>query len=200
MKKSPYLLAVVSILVFGCKKESNIPAPQKQTITTVSNDFVEYTIDKGKQYCNQSTYTPVEYSRQECIVKFDSTAIYTTLTPVNQLDINKLFGFSDNNDDHHQFSARFGWRWSDNSLQLFGYTYNNGVRAFKKLGTVKIGTENYCSIQVQGASYIFTLNDAVDSMARKSTTEKAKGYKLYPYFGGDEPAPHDIHIWIKELH
>jgi hypothetical protein len=30
-------------------------------------------------------------------------------------------------------------------------------------------------------------------------TTKAKGYQLYPYFGGNELAPHDMHIWIKDL-
>ncbi|MEO5783498.1 MAG: hypothetical protein ABIQ07_09520 [Ginsengibacter sp.] len=36
------------------------------------------------------------------------------------------------------------------------------------------------------------------SLPRTSTTAKAIGYKLYPYFGGDETAPHEIDIWIKE--
>jgi len=36
-------------------------------------------------------------------------------------------------------------------------------------------------------------------MSRASSTATAVGYKLYPYFGGDEAAPHDINIWIKEL-
>ncbi|MGI8584586.1 MAG: hypothetical protein ACR2KX_20545 [Chitinophagaceae bacterium] len=76
------------------------------------------------------------------IAKFDSTAIYSNVNPDNRLYINKLYGFSDNNPTHQQFSARFGWRWSDNALRLFGYVYNDGVR--KELGTVAIGTENNC--------------------------------------------------------
>jgi hypothetical protein len=32
-----------------------------------------------------------------------------------------------------------------------------------------------------------------------ATTPKGQGYQLYPYFGGDETAPHDINIWIKNL-
>jgi hypothetical protein len=31
------------------------------------------------------------------------------------------------------------------------------------------------------------------------STPKGKGYRLYPYFGGDETAPHDISIWVKDL-
>jgi len=36
-------------------------------------------------------------------------------------------------------------------------------------------------------------------MPRESTTTMAEGYQLYPYFGGDETAPHDIFIWIEKL-
>ena len=132
------------------------------------------------------------------IAKFDSTAIYSNVNPDNRLDINKLYGFSDNNSTHQQFSARFGWRWSDNALRLFGYVYNDGVRSSKELGTVAIGTENNCSIKVTEKHYVFSLNGFTDSLLRTSTTVKANGFKLYPYFGGDETAPHNIYIWIKE--
>ncbi|MGI8584585.1 MAG: hypothetical protein ACR2KX_20540 [Chitinophagaceae bacterium] len=42
------------------------------------------------------------------------------------------------------------------------------------------------------------MNGFTDSLLRTSTTVKANGFKLYPYFGGDETAPHNIYIWIKE--
>jgi hypothetical protein len=189
----------ISLLFFSCKKENVLISQKQSTTSQTSQDFVKYIIYKGQQYCNQTAFVPIKYSELKFKVKFDSTVIYTTALSENQLDINKLYGFSDNDADHHQFSARFGWRWSNNALWLFGYTYNNGVRAFKALGTVTIGTENYCSIKVDAASYRFTLNDVSDTMIRKSTTSQALGYKLYPYFGGNEVAPHDINIWIKEL-
>ncbi len=39
----------------------------------------------------------------------------------------------------------------------------------------------------------------MEIMPRASTTVKSSGYKLYPYFGGDEFAPHDVRVWIKEV-
>jgi hypothetical protein len=110
-----------------------------------------------------------------------------------------LYGFSDNNSGHQLYSARFGWRWSDNALRLFGYVYNNGIRDSKELGTINIGSEVNCSIKVTAKNYVFTLNGVTDSLPRAASSVKASGYKLYPYFGGDEPAPHNIYIWIKEL-
>jgi hypothetical protein len=133
------------------------------------------------------------------VVRFDSSAIYETQLAENQYDINKLYGFSDNNTDHHQYSARFGWRWSDKALRLFAYVYNEGAVTSKELTRIDIGTEINCSIKLNGAHYLFTANGTTTEMPRLSTTEKAKGYQLYPYFGGDELAPHQINIWISPL-
>lgn len=161
--------------------------------------FIKHSIFKGKHYSNKNGMASVKTSNLSFKVKFDSSAIYTTVKNENQTDINKLFGFSDNNAQHHEYSARFGWRWSDNALRLFAYTYNKGIRSFKELGNVEPGKENDCSIAVSGDTYIFTLNGVQTTMPRASTTIEAEGYRLYPYFGGDEVAPHDIAIWLKEV-
>ena len=163
------------------------------------NSYVKYTISEGRQYCDKRSLVSVNDSLLSFDVKFDSSAIYTTINKGNQGDINKLFGFSDNNADHHEYSARFGWRWSGQALQLFAYIYNKGVMSFKEIGTVQIGSENRCSIKVAGDKYLFSLNDKEIIMPRESTTKMAQGYMLWPYFGGDELAPHTISIWIKEL-
>lgn len=204
MKKK---LIIVSLAVFSlaaCTKSvdniiSSIPVKGAIAATADSSQFIKYTILKGQEYCDKSTYEAVKYDQLSFIVKFDSSAIYKTVNPENQNDINKLFGFSDNNAAHHEFSARFGWRWSNNALRLFGYIYNNSVMSNRELGTVAIGSENNCSIKVSDSTYIFTVNNKSVTMPRASKTVKAEGYKLYPYFGGDEMAPHAISIWIKEL-
>ena len=195
--KNIFCLTGLLFVLFSCTKENTatFKNPHGGGTTTL---FTKYTIRAGQNYCDENKFTATSYSQLNFIAKFDSTAIYSTVNPDNQLDINKLYGFSDNNSTHQQFSARFGWRWSDNALRLFGYVYNNGIRDSKELGIVKIGAENSCSIKVNPKSYVFTLNGAVDSLPRTSTTTKANGYKLCPYFGGDEPAPHTIYIWIKE--
>lgn len=164
-----------------------------------SSQFIKYTILKDQQYCDKSVYKAVKYEQLSFIVKFDSSAVYQTKDPKNQNDINKLFGFSDNNAAHHEYSARFGWRWSNNALRLFGYIYNNSVMSNLELGTAAIGAKNNCSIKVSDNTYIFTLNNTSVTMPRSSKIAKAEGYKLYPYFGGDETAPHTIFIWLKEL-
>lgn len=203
MKNKCFLLVLVVLMLTSCQKElvniSAAVANKNIPPTEISNSFIKYSIAKGAQYCDQNIVQKASYDELRFIVKFDSSAIYQTKRPDNQNDINKLYGFSDNNKQHHEFSARFGWRWSNNALRLFGYIYNNGIMSFQELGTVSIGAEINCSIKVTANAYIFSVNETATDMPRASTTAKAEGYKLFPYFGGDEVAPHAILIWIKEL-
>ena len=203
MKNKLFIVSIAMILLMACSKkteqtESKISNSRADS-ESVSNNFTKYIIRQGQQYCDKSIFVPVHLSSLSFKVKFDSSAIYKTANATNQDDINKLFGFSDDNADHHQYSARFGWRWSDNSLHLFAYVYNNGLMSFKDIGQVEIGVENSCSIKVSGNQYTFTLNKTELKMPRESTTALAEGYKLWPYFGGNETAPHTISIWIEEL-
>src|SRR5579875_284418 len=197
--KNPTLYSMATILLLtSCNKMvDQMIDKQLASSLSASSHTVDYVINQGQHDCNQNAYKIIETSQLKFVVRFDSSAIYQTASLENQYDINKLYGFSDNNADHHQFSARFGWRWSDGALRLFAYIYNNGVMSNKELGTVAIGIENNCSIQVTATTYVFTLNGQTTEMPRLSTTPKAKGYLLYPYFGGNETAPHNVHIWIK---
>ena len=194
--KAPILLVAAALLWASCSKMTEAIV-DKATSTTPSGQFIKYTIEKGNQYCNNNGLKAIETSEMKFTVKFDSTAIYETLLPENQYDINKLYGFSDNNADHHQYSARFGWRWNDKALRLFAYIYNEGAVLSKELTTIAIGAETNCAIKVTSRNYLFTINGITTQLPRMATTEKAKGYQLYPYFGGDEVAPHQINIWIK---
>jgi hypothetical protein len=205
MKKKLIILSMAVVSLAACTKSvenntSSIQAKSSPPVATIaSKQFIKCTILKGQQYCDKSTYQAVKYDQLSFLVQFDSSAIYQTTNPNNQNDINKLLGFSDNNAAHHEYSARFGWRWSNNALHLFGYIYNNSVRSSKEIGTIPIGSENNCLIKVSDSTYTFTVNSKSVTMPRASKTVKADGYKLYPYFGGDEMAPHNISIWIKEL-
>jgi hypothetical protein len=201
MKKSILLGGIILLSVASCKK---IVIPIKSEVIPKIltpqpvNQFVKYVIKKGQQYCVDNALMPAQYTELKFMVKFDSTAIYETATRENQNDINKLYGFSDNNAMHHEFSARFGWRWSNNALRLFGYVYNDSIRSSAEIGVIRPGTEYDCKIKVAGNQYIFSVDNKTLAMPRTSPTVSASGYKLLPYFGGDETAPHDINIWIKE--
>jgi hypothetical protein len=188
------LYSALAFLLISCQKVKDLVAGPDINYTSYNH----YEIQRGEHGSEQSGYTKSDFTELNFLVKFDSTAIYSTTDPANQLDVNKLYGFSDNNSSHHAFSARIGWRWSDGALRLFGYVYNDSKMSFEELAVVPIGVEISCSIKVSSKQYVFSANGNTISMPRTSNGDTAKGYRLFPYFGGDETAPHNINIWIKE--
>ncbi|MFZ9661134.1 MAG: hypothetical protein ACO29O_04580, partial [Chitinophagaceae bacterium] len=166
--------------------------------TTTATTFTTYKIRKGQHYCDQNTLKSVSVTQMNFAAKFDNTGIYSTIDPVNQYDINKLWGFSEGL-NHQYNSARIGWAWVNNAMRLYGYTYSKGVRYSAEICSIPLNTEIACSIKLNGSTYLITANGVSVTLPRGSTTTKASGYQLYPYFGGDETAPHDIFIYLKNL-
>jgi hypothetical protein len=199
MKTFCLFLPILLSLVFpSCKKTIDVSVDLTQN-NSKNGELIKYIIRKGQHYADQNGLQAVQYDELKFTVTFDSTSIYQASDSPNQEDINKLYGFSDNDAAHQQFSARLGWNWARSALRLYAYVYNNGERISQELCSIQIGTQYNCSIKVQNASYIFSVNNTSVAISRSSTTPKGSGYRLYPYFGGDETAPHDINIWIKEL-
>ena len=196
MKNLIICCAAMVLLCSSCFKASDALSINLSSSKDTSTDFIIYTIKSGQHYADRNVYKKVNIPEMKFRVRFDSSALYQSLTNENQYDINKLYGFADNNATHHQYSARIGWRWSDNALRLFGYVYNNEIVSAEEITTVGINKEIECSIKAVGNEYIFSVNEVQLKMHRESKTLAAEGYQLYPYFGGDETAPHDVRIWI----
>ena len=159
--------------------------------------FAVYHILKGKNYAEENDYSICSLKVLKFKAIFDSSCIYSNADPENQADINKLYGFSDSMTLHHVNSARFGWNWMNGQIHIHAYCYVSTVRMNKELGTVPLNRESDYNIDILPGKYIFTLNGKKDTMLRSSMDTIAAGYKLVPYFGGDEPAPHDMQIKVK---
>ncbi len=157
----------------------------------------KYVIREGEHHATL-TYESIELENMKFKALFDSTAIYQTTDPVNQVDINKLYGLSDCNSYHHTNSARFGWRWYEGKLEIWAYCYENGEQTSAFVDTVSLNQFYDYKISFEKNKYIFQLNDKAIEMPRVCE-DKARGYKLFPYFGGDEAAPKNISIWIEEM-
>ncbi len=172
----------------GCNKIK--PDPVKD-----ADGFEIYTIAAGAHYCDQSVLKYISLNEQVFDVKFDSSAIYTTVNPQSQYDINKLYGFSEGIDPHVN-SARIGWSYNNNKLRLYAYIYNNGERRSQELSVVNIGSIISCSIKAD-TNYIFKVNNITKTLPRFLQTTVVAGYQLFPYFGGGETAPHPVKIYIR---
>ncbi len=161
--------------------------------------YTVYTIETGQHYSSNNSYKPISgLNALNFVVRFDSSAIYRTIDPVNQADINKLYGFADNNKPHQVNSARIGWRWFNNNLELLGYVYNDSILSHRSIGNVALLKDLNCSIRIEDRFYVFTVDGSTISMPRTALGTTATGYQLYPYFGGTETAPHTIKIKIRD--
>ena len=199
MKFNAALFAVLSVFfLISCKKGVESIKDRIGSNTPV-NQFIEHNILAGNHSTDKIGYRPVNTTEMKFVVRFDNSAIYQTIDAANQADINKLYGFSDNNQDHHVNSARIGWRWYNNQLQLLAYVYNNSIQSDRMIVSVPLNQDVNASIKVESSTYIFNVNGTIVTMPRTSVTPKAVGYQLYPYFGGDEVAPQNIKIWIKDI-
>lgn len=178
--------------VAGCRKSAE---PVEKT---PSGEYVEYVIPKGQHYATGTNLRFLEKKSLAFKVRFDSSCIYTVRAE-NAGDINKLYGFSDCGSNHQMNSARFGWVWNGSAIELYAYCYASGARNSKLLGTVAVGREIELSLTVEAGKYTFTLNGYKEFMERKCNDDAAPSYQLFPYFGGDEVAPHDVRIWIRDL-
>jgi len=194
-------------ILLACTKQINRPEPtlveEERTAPgggrpPKTTKYTVYTIRQGQHYCDQNSIKAVTTSEMKFMAKFDNSAIYQTILPENQYDINKLWGFSEGFDNQYN-SARIGWSWNEGALRLYAYSYNKGVRQYQEITPVTIGAEISCSIKIWGDAYIFTVNGVVVTQPRGLSTAQASGFQQYPYFGGDETAPHTISIQLKNL-
>jgi hypothetical protein len=165
--------------------------------------FVEWKIPKGK-HGQSLRFTELSDDFLSYDVIFDSSAIYRNIDPVNQYDINKLFGFSDCDAFHHVNSARFGWRWGTDTdstgLLVYAYNYVNESRNIRYLGQVELMKPYRYYLILEEENYLFYIEgitDEIVSMPRGEGCERGLYYLLFPYFGGDEVAPQDITIYWK---
>ena len=128
---------------------------------------------------------------------FNESALYE-YTNFDSVDWNKAYGFSDSWSKHHTNSARIAWRCKNGKLQLAAYVYLFKERIATSLGYFPLNTWIPCSIKLIGDSYLFIVNGVPHRVPRNPINERGLKYMLKPYFGGNNSAPHNISIVIKE--
>lgn len=178
------LKSILLLLLFliGCHK----PDPE---------GYRTYTIKEGKHRSTYAYHTTRDTVFNWSII-FDSTAIYTTQDSSNQYDINKLIGWSDCNENHMDYSIRFGWRWLEDNLEIHWFKHSNGHFSFAKICNVTLCESHEYYLLLNNHEYELCVDGNCVTVDRTCSSDYKK-YKLYPYFGGQETAPHDIKIKIK---
>jgi hypothetical protein len=189
MKPSILILGML-LIVFGLTACEDSLEPTRTFI-----------IKKGDHFSSTRVSETLESSVLEFDAVFDNTAIYDLGDEALQSNKNKLLGFSDCNSLHHENSARFAWQWFNNRLEIYAYTYVNTERQEAFIGVVEINQLNRYRLSIHDEYYEFQLNNEEPlKMPRGNVGNNGLYYKLWPYFGGSVPAPHDIRIVVKDVY
>lgn len=160
-----------------------------------------FKIKKGCHYSNNLIYKLCyllnTQDRISYNVTFDSNCYYS-FNDVDDYDVNKLFGFSLGL--HHKNSARFGWNSLNGKIQIYAYCYVDGKRIIKEITSIESGKEYNFTILNKDDKFVFviTSNNLMElyQVSIPKTIEGCCGYMLWPYFGGNKSAPHNMSISI----
>jgi transposase-like protein len=167
-----------------------------------------YIIKKGKHSASGLNFGLTFRDKIKFRACFTESCLYD-LHSNDNYDINKLFGFSTTS-FHHIQSARVGWRCIDKKhIELLTYSYNDSKRAIDEadvLGKVLPNQWFTCEIidKEDFYEYRFFLENNKDMTVNIAHDKKQKDwflfhYLLFPYFGGNKTAPHDMKILLKRL-
>ncbi len=176
--------------------------------------FMTYLIPRGNHYSlNEDTFTslPFKLKLSKHSIRFE--AIFVTGCDYDdskmgndKSDINKLYGISYGFDPHYR-SVRIGWRYNSN-LKVIGvyvYSYVKGkrkttwlldVKLFEavELAILKDDKHNTVYVQAKIKDQGYTVEKAIEGIDKSWIN-----FRLWPYFGGDQTAPNDMRIMIKDI-
>lgn len=136
-------------------------------------------------------------------VQFTPSCRYRTTAAQNQLDWCKLMGFT--TVDIHKHSIRLGWRYNPQTdkIDLGYYGYIKGNRTMQALTSIDVGAWASVTIRMHRNGEMVEVNGV-----RHEVSQALGLSSLFPtptwvlrtaYFGGDEEAPQDISIVVRDI-
>lgn len=125
-------------------------------------------------------------------ISFDASCRYDLGGP-DQQDWNKLIGVCGWRGPHYN-SYRFAWRYNQriDLIELSAYVYIKGKRHIYLLGQVSIDLPMNYEIRQHNGMIQFVINGNLS--VQLPGRIPYIGWKLGPYFGGNNPAPHQMKI------
>lgn len=171
----------VLIILFSCEKMD-------------WDNGTQYVIKKGKHE-SVVNIVPLYGGGIKGSCKFDESAIYD-LGNENQGDWNKLIGFSEDIRIHEN-SARISWRWNikNQQIELGYYCYVKGEVIKGHMKYVNIGEPVQFLIRddQEKQNYVIDIYGTYKVIPHGMKFDDKKFWS-YPWFGGNESAPHNITI------
>lgn len=174
---------------------------------------MDFLLKKGKH-----SSTPRKFRIYACTTKFEwnvkfSRECWYEKEKVEFTGVNKIRGVSFG--IHHEKpwgkwkltkwlvnSALIGWQPQFNDLEkekisLYLYYDVNGIEYREIFKTVKVDEEFKITYTIKDDGVYININDESTQYRMRTKTWLRLGYHLFPYFGGQSTAPHDMVVTIK---
>ena len=135
-------------------------------------------------------------------VVFDASCLYT-VEGADKHDINKLFGVGFG--DHSRYSGRFGWVGTPTEIKLYAYTHNAGATSWEHIMSCLPNEPVELQLKLGATDYEYTAFKRDGERARTKHLKtvpwlyKLIIYKLFPYFGGNLTAPHQMKLGMTHI-
>ena len=200
-------------------------------VDTLTAGWAQYTIDVGAHSASIRGGTAgnplawfTDVSGRDYSFRFNSTASYVLTHPTqpeDQLDWNKLPGFSDcGTMDLSRNGAMFGWRWRIDTtpkvLEVTAYANNNGTHLWSMTPLFTLDAADLTSdaplryrVYIDGAQYRFSVSGTVRGRTINATTTLPRScprtstsslkWASGLYFGGTSTAPSTITGHVSEI-
>lgn len=180
-------ILLIALLLISCSKEVD------------DLGFRTYTIPEGK-HSSGTFFNHPDNSRIIFDFMLDESAIYQTEVPENQDDVNKIYGMSDFGKIHQKYSIRLGWRYINGEIELCWLRHEEGRHSSATIRTIETDEIYNAVINITTFYYQIVVDGDTTLVRRRPEGYwgTVRRYYLYPYFGGNEYAPHDITIKIKD--
>ena len=93
-----------------------------------------------------------------------------------------------------------GWRYINGNIELCWLRHEEGRHSSATIRIIDVDEVYRATIDIETFYYIITIDDDTTLVRRRPEGNWGliRRYYLYPYFGGNEYAPHDITIRIKD--
>ena len=215
----------------GCAEPPSQPDPDAQALPLTADSWALYTIMPGAHSASISMASPgnpislfTTVSGRDYRFRFGPSAAYVitkSTQPEDQLDFNKLPGFSDCGTlDLSVNGAMFGWRWrldlTPNVLEVYAYANNASKHLWSTGPLLTLDADDLRSdtplryrVWIDGAQYRFAVSGTMRGRAVSATTTLPRacagtnpsGIKWASglYFGGTSTVPNKITGYVFEI-
>lgn len=159
---------------------------------------MKYIIRKNKHYSFHFPSFTLSNKFKQYTIKFFKSCLYS-FGNADDNDVNKLVGYTFGMiPNPHKNSFRLGWNCINGRISLFSYAYINSERIIRYLCDLDTDKSYNVIIYVIKNKIRVSIDDEVYYTGIDVSGLPNFGWKLFPYFGGNNKAPHDILIEINQ--